>query len=1528
MPSVEQQDTARSIDRGEVTLDEIAAALGRGGLDLDLGLVALERRRRSASDAAALRGLAALLPRRVPRDPSASRRLAGLYERLWTWLEGPVLPDWRSSPGPIAARLAWLRTAALTDPAAIAGLVDEREPLRQALDGLPVDALLRPAATLLALARAPAAGLQAIADRLLAPALHRALITPSEAHSIAAALAHGSSLSLRRAALERLAEPWAAGFPLPLPLLKDALAGDERLAAAALACARVRGLAGVVASVVADEEAPPQLRQAALRALAELEGAEVSPLLGAALSDPVLFAGPAIDALGALHRRGVFLRDPDLGDLLALYAADLRVDPIAVARIAYTSRRALAERLRAGKPAALGLDRRVELLLAVDRSVAGPEDMSLVPWLLEQLETAEDPRPILAALARHPRALALEDDARAAVEARVLPHLDARPSAALEALRVHGGEATRAALRRGLGIEPPGPIETALIADHEAALALLWHLGAEDRGARAALLRAIAVEPLPRAILDDLGPTVDPDEEAILARRRAALPRDRSGRARRLVAVIEGLARADRAALVPELGRALVDLAEAIGDGDDLDEHAHGEAREQLPEAVLRAVRGLGERLFQRARIRPPTICAASDAPAAGQTLLAELLARAVAEVADAPKTLAVLLRTLVGAPHPRNRAAILGLRRRSDPAIRKLVIPLTVQCGADDLASDLRALVAADDLESARQAVIALGSIGAREHADAIASILDHPTMNLKKAAAEALAVAGSPAVVGRILFWLGHHDNPGLRALLLAALDAILGDAATATILAALEREADPRRRALVIDALDRRLEATALRIHAGAGVSWARELLAALHAGALRPRGDAAALRAELERHGLATPREKGPEAAIDPAILALERRGLDEGQAADLLDRLADAPLRPYERRRLRPHLGAWLEWARREPSRGGAVLDLIATIVCDDASAPSASASNAAPSRAPTAATGAFAHAPRAALASAEGALLARHLPALLDALEAAPASDPDARGRLLALADALAPVLGPAEALLLGHVLRDLSIGPNSTGRSALAALRRAGLVIESRDLDRALADAAGTADPAALERAILGEAFLVDGGDPSDLEEGAARRLDDALVAGDPAAIEALRAEWAAPVRATVLRLVAAFPGLPERARAPALAWLHALQPLDAPAWDRPLERDRPLRPSAHAPTQPPSAARLQFLLRRLDAARPEDREEAVRGLARWPDLKIRRIARDAYLGGRIDDDAIDDHLRDLGPVEPSVLARTLSDDRVERIERWLSRAPVPEDMVPALVTCWLAADRRAIDEALARVLARVPPHRVFQAVTTALRRGQWGALALVHGPLHPRALPGDLLSHPGAGAFSGLAERLAALLPRPEATAPSPTEPTIDRAALFERLGDLESRAPADALIADLKLLAKIPDDPFVALCRALLRHAAPRLRLAALRQLRRHGAREDVLEASRVLLDDARADVRRSAIQSLAHAGDEAAIPAILALVDDPHNGVRRAATSAVARYGPRARGPLVAAIRGARPDRRALYQALLDALDDPA
>ncbi len=126
---------------------------------------------------------------------------------------------------------------------------------------------------------------------------------------------------------------------------------------------------------------------------------------------------------------------------------------------------------------------------------------------------------------------------------------------------------------------------------------------------------------------------------------------------------------------------------------------------------------------------------------------------------------------------------------------------------------------------------------------------------MSIKKTAAEALARAGGPEAAPKLVFWLGRHDNPGLRAALEAALRSIVGPACEATILAAAGAVEDERARDRLLDALSGKLSPLAIRSGLRQGSAAAARLLERVLDGEITlASGTADELAVELEAHGL--------------------------------------------------------------------------------------------------------------------------------------------------------------------------------------------------------------------------------------------------------------------------------------------------------------------------------------------------------------------------------------------------------------------------------------------------------------------------------------------------------------------------------------------------------------------------------------------------------------------------------------------------------------------------------------------------
>ncbi|WP_284716804.1 HEAT repeat domain-containing protein [Streptomyces sp. G1] len=1543
-----------------------------------LGLALLAERVTSGrtSDERETAELAGLLPVSVEGPPEEALLLARLHERLGPYVLEHRRPAWRTAGLPVRVRIAWLRAEILNEPAVI-----RKEPrgelLYQALRETTATGAHRPEQLVDELVGSGDPVVQGEGLRLARQALHAGLLAPVRVRAHVIGLLGSGSPAVAAAALEELAEPWAALEPLPAGRLSPFLTVASALtrpgtADAALTAAAHHGHRGLLRQVIDDPDLPPGLRRRAMERLGDLaDRGDIGALTEIAARDPLLFGAPAVTCLRGLHRRGHFPEAPHVPAVIGLALADHSVPPHEVATILFTCRhetlRVLAD-ADAGDPS---WPRRLALLVAL--AGQGAQDLEIGDAVTRVLPSAPAPGPFLDAI----RALRHAD-----AEDAVIALLPSAPAAALDALEAIGGHRTTAALREGLGlVAEDGAGETedtagetedsagetedgaAGIAPHlravrHRALEVLWHL-TDDPSRRSALLDRLDPADLPTRIAADLG---GPDERE-LALLSSHLDPDQP------VAALCRLAAHGGAGTLPVIAdlllRVVAELAASREPGaaaprlDGVEQAAPQPwepARQHpgepaVPQEILDAVHGLGRRLHERGRIRPACLLDAQTPQEAGHALVATLALDLLDRPGLSSGEQTVLLELLLRAPYAGTRARVHRLLRHRDRHVRKHVIALLAREATGDdaqaLSATLITLTTAQDIQTVRQALLALGHARARWAATAIAACLGHPNMNVKKTAAQVLVGAGTPVAVPALLSWLGRHDNPGLRGTLIEALRAVLGDAYPATVLAAAERSDHGRTRELLLAGLDGALPVRSVLALDEQASRVAPTLLALVASGRVGlASGTVEGLSAALARHGITTA------AALRSAADTGAQRDVDalvaEGWHAPTALRLTarHEPLRPFRLRELRHLLPDWLRLAACEPAERAAVLRLTLRL-CP------------------------------APWTAGELAAFARSTAVLLDGLAEAPAED---RHGLMAVLEAIAPTLPAVEKQTVAAAVRALPRAP-ADGPSTLTLLRSLDAVLVRADLEQALECARLGAVPQQAETAVLRDAFAVP-------QSPATTTATAATAATTQAEAEAEAEAWRAELEAAVRtpgaleefrRRCRQYDGVQDQGEGEAQAgarargsrdrlaalidvhvsagpevrvalvdWMTEIQPLDAPPWTI-AETARAKAPHPRTVRiddldQPRSAALRDRLLAMLQAPAPDRRHTAALALLAWPELDCGLPVLRAFLRGAVDVPVGEGLVRAWGAIDEEELrADGILHDRVALVASDLGPSDL-EPLVPLLLEWW-EHDPPSGSSAAGRALCRVPADVLAERLAERLDAGAWGFLDLLGGRplLRTPALTRTCrrLRAEGRDDLADTLDLVDGPLRRPDTA----QEDAAALAALRDRgpaASEAAYQSPSRQQLLDLartgdpvqvrQALTRLseghggpdadPDPGLRDLIGTLLHHPRPKVRLHAHRTSRAVLDRQTYLHHTSILLHDPQPDLVRTAIRTLCHATWTPAIPAMTGLLEHSHPVVRRAAAEGLVAMGAPAVPALRRAAVHARPDKRSLYAEILE------
>ncbi|MCX4957175.1 HEAT repeat domain-containing protein [Streptomyces virginiae] len=1482
-----------------------------------LGLVLLTERVTSdrTGDGTETAELARLLPVTVQGPPEEALVLARLHERLGPYRQGLRKPSWRTVDLPVRVQIAWLRAEVLNEPTAIR---TERpgELLYQAVQGMTVTRAHRPDQLVNELAGSGDPVLQAAALRLARQGLHAGLLAPARVRACAVGLLGVDSTAVVAAAVAELAEPWAGLDPLPAARLSPLLAADSVLtrpevAEAAIAAAAHHGHRDLLRQVIDDPDLPPGLRRRGMELLGDLaDRGDIGALTTIAAGDPLLFGVPAVACLRGLHRRGHFPDEPHVPSIVRLALADHSIAPHEIATILFTCRQVMFRALVDTDADDPSWPRRLALLVALAEQ--GAQELPIGDTITRLLPSTPLPGPFLDAI----RALRHAD-----AEDAVIALLPSQPAAALDALEAIGGDRTTTALSEGLGLataESAGVIAPHLRAVRNHALEVLWHLTHDPSRRRAILVRLDPAD-LPTRIAADLG---GPDEQELALLSSHLDPNQP-------VAALCRLAAHGGAGTLPVIADLLLRIVAELaaswepGGSSPRGEGGRPGGEPVVPQEILDAVHDLGRRLHERGRIRPSCLLDAATAREAGDVLVATMGLDLLDRPGLSSGERAILLELLLRAPYARTRMRVHRLLRDRDRHVRKHVIALLARDATGDdaqaLSATLIALTGAEDIRTVRQALLALGHARARWASTAIAACLDHPNMNIKKTAAEVLVRVGTPTTVPALLFWLGRHDNPGLRGSLVEALRAILGEAYPATVLAAAEHSEDGRTRELLLVGLDRTLPARSVLALDDQSSRVAPTLLALVAAGRVGlASGTIDQLTTAMHAHGITPPAAPGPAAdiAADLDVRSLTAQGWNPSVALRVAERHQQT--HPAQLRVLRPMLADWLRLAGSEPAARTRVLRLVLRL-CP------------------------------APWTTEELTAFARCTGVLLDGL--AEASDGD-RHDLVAVLEAVAPTLPAALKPAVVDEVRALPPGPGN--RFVPTLLRALDAVLVRADLEQALASAGRGADPWQAETAVLREAFAAPQppAPPSPAEAEAWRAALDAAVR-TPSALERFRRiraphEGVPGSRDRLGALIDVYACAGPEVRPALIDWMTDLQPLDAPPWTiaETTQAQAQAPRSVHIADldQPRSTALRERLLAMVRASAAEHRHTAARALLEWPEPEARLPVLRAFLRGRIDVPVGVDLARTLNAIgETELRADGILRDRVALVAGRLDPRDL-EPLVPLLLEWWEHEPPPA-GSAAGRALGRVPVDVVAEHLGERLDAGAWGFLDLLRGrPLLRTPALTRIRRRLRAEGRDDLADSLLLVegpLRRPDAARqdaatlarlrdPAPAMPT--QASRRPSRQELLDQARTGDLVRIRRALARLveghrgpdPDrDPRLRdLIDELLRHPKPKVRLHAHRTSRAMLDRQTYLHHTSILLDDPRPDLVRTAIRTLCHANWAPALPALTGMLEHSHPVVRRTAAKGLIDMGEQAIPTLTHAADHARPDRRSRYTAVLE------
>ncbi|KNY27791.1 HEAT repeat domain-containing protein [Pseudobacteroides cellulosolvens] len=710
---------------------------------------------------------------------------AVVFYHLYNWKKKKTFPDWRSWKAPKVVEVTWRQLEIYLELKKV-DFNNPDEITLQALFDLDTRKISQPEDFFEKICEIQNIRIQSIALKLIRQSIDSYTTLTHQAYTCILKLCKGSNFVIIKDALELLSEAWAQSEEYPLEVVEKALfANSIQVRMSAVKALEVWQNFDKLEIILKNDSIDHELRCMAMKTLGKSKKKElISYILSISAQDSMGFGEACFTALEYFHHSGIFIKEEHLDNLITVFVQNTQCSPEIFEMLTFTCREQLVEKISFVEES-FEIWSRLSIVIPLIQ-ITNVKDV--VIDLLKRTKVSS----IKAILLRLLGDVGGIDD-----EDTVLSYLEEYSKECLFALKHIGSTKTIEELWMALGVQSNDPYTYYyLLPYQEEALTVLWHLCDDER--RKILKSKLNPAILPAEIIKDIVPSLNKDDLRLLLFKKDELS---------VQDLIPTLCKYGNVETIDEISELFYRHVSEVAsnrfpkESNSLEYQIEAVAAESIRASIIK----FGENLFKRGKIRPVYFLKAKNAAEAGEILLSEIVFEILDKKTLSINEIRILLEVIENLRHYILDHRMRKLIRNKEPQIRKMVVRCLVKQHAIGYTFDILRLLESDDMETRRQAIIAMEEFNAVWASSYVVKNLEHPNMNIKKASAKALIKIGDYKGLKRLIFWIGYHDNPEFRQLLLSGLESIAGPSYLSHLLKELEASIDERKTELLLSAFD---------------------------------------------------------------------------------------------------------------------------------------------------------------------------------------------------------------------------------------------------------------------------------------------------------------------------------------------------------------------------------------------------------------------------------------------------------------------------------------------------------------------------------------------------------------------------------------------------------------------------------------------------------------------------------------------------------------------------------------------------